>query len=64
MHQGTPSEASHVVAFSSCLYRLWVVPYAGWDPPGATAPSQETGGVGDRHLVNPKIFVAAHCVVV
>ena len=22
------------------------------------------GGVGDRHLVNPKFFVAAHCVVV
>ena len=22
------------------------------------------GGVGDRHLVNPKIFVAAHCVFV
>ena len=22
------------------------------------------GGVGDRHLVNPEIFVAAHCVVV
>ena len=21
------------------------------------------GGVGDRHLVNPKFFVAAHCVV-
>ena len=22
------------------------------------------GGLGDRHLVNPKFFVAAHCVVV
>ena len=22
------------------------------------------GGVGDRHLVNPKFFVAPHCVVV
>ena len=22
------------------------------------------GGVGDRHLLNPKFFVAAHCVVV
>ena len=31
-------------------------------PPPPPCPSP--GGVGDRHLVNPKIFVAAHCVVV
>ena len=27
-------------------------------------PCPSPGGVGDRHLRNPKFFVAAHCVVV
>ena len=27
-------------------------------------PCRSPGGVGDRHLVNPKFFVAAHFVVV
>ena len=36
-------------------------------PPPLVVPhplSFPKGGVGDRHLVNPKFFVAAHCVVV
>ena len=36
-------------------------------PPPLVVPhslSFPRGGVGDRHLANPKIFVAAHCVVV
>ena len=32
-------------------------------PPPLVVP-RGGGGVGDRHLVNPKFFVAAHCVVV
>ena len=27
-------------------------------------PCPSPGGVGDRHLLNPKIFIAAHCGVV
>ena len=27
-------------------------------------PCPSPGAVGDRHLLNPKFFVAAHCVVV
>ena len=35
-------------------------------PPPCRSPTLVVpqGGVGDRHLVNPKFFVAAHCVVV
>ena len=35
-------------------------------PPSCRSPPLVVpqGGVGDRHLVNPKFFVAAHCVVV
>ena len=33
--------------------------------PGTTPPLVlPQGEVGDRHLLNPKFFVAAHCVVV
>ena len=37
--------------------------YMRWQstPPPLVLPQ---GGVGDRHLLNPKFFVAAHCVVV
>ena len=38
-----------------------------WYPPPLVVPhplSFPNGGVGDRHLVNPKFFVAVHCVVV
>ena len=31
---------------------------------GGGGLAQGPGGEGDRHLVNPKFFVAAHCVVV
>ena len=31
-----------------------------YPPPPCPSP----GGLGDRHLLNPKFFVAAHCVVV
>ena len=27
-------------------------------------PCPSPGGVGDRHLLNPKFFVAGHCAVV
>ena len=33
-------------------------------PTPCRSPGGGGGGVGDRHLVNPKFFVAAHCVVV
>ena len=36
-------------------------------PPPLVVPhplSFPGGGLGDRHLVNPKFFVTAHCVVV
>ena len=33
------------------------------DPPSPPLVLPQ-GGVGDRHLLNPKIFIAAHCVVV
>ena len=32
--------------------------------PPLVVPRGGGGGLGDRHLVNPKFFVAAHCVVV
>ena len=37
-----------------------------YPPPPCRSPPLVVprGGVGDRHLVNPKFFVAAHCVVV
>ena len=37
-----------------------------YPPPPCRSPPLVVpqGGVGDRHLANPKIFVAAHCVVV
>ena len=39
--------------------------YLGTPPPCRSPPLVvPQGGVGDRHLVNPKFFVAAHCVVV
>ena len=39
--------------------------WTGTPPPCRSPPLVvPQGGVGDRHLVNPKFFVAAHCVVV
>ena len=50
---------------SHLYFDLWLG--AGYPPLPLVVPhplSFPTGGVGDRHLVNPKFFVVAHCVVV
>ena len=60
------------VCAMDCTQLVWAFIVWIWDPLGTPPPPVVVphpllcpkGGVGDRHLVNPKFFVPAHCVVV
>ena len=63
------SEHVPAMIISTCGYDCICLKYIqnGYYPPPLVLPhplSFPRGGVGDRHLLNPKFFVAARCVVV